>query len=131
MKSPYKKTIVFDTETGGLKSELNSLTELAFVSVDMETLEEVDELEVMIKPYLDLSNIDEDSLKEAKSLYKNLSTKDEDNGRKVLIYKGQKLGIKDLLPLSEEIESFRKEFNTKNVFKINDILDIEKTNSNK
>ena len=127
MKSPYKKTIVFDTETGGLKSELNSLTELAFVSVDMETLEEVDELEVMIKPYLDLSNIDEDSLKEAKSLYKNLSIKDEDNGRKVLIYKGQKLGIKDLLPLSEEIESFRKEFNTKNVFKINDILDIEKT----
>ena len=107
MKSPYQRTIVFDTETGGLRSSFNSLTELAFVSVDMETLETVDELEVMILPYLDLSTMEEDSLKEAKAIYKYLSIKDEDTGKKVLNYKGEKLGIKQLLPLSQEIEEFK------------------------
>ena len=94
MKSPYTKAIVFDTETGGLKKDFNSLTELAFVAIDMETLEAVDEMEVMILPYLDLSTMQEDSLKEAKEIYKYLSIKDETTGKKVLTYKNEKLGIK-------------------------------------
>ena len=107
MKSPYQRTIVFDTETGGLKSSFNSLTELAFVAIDMDTLEEIDEMEVMILPYLDLSTIEEDDLKEAKALYKYLSIKDETTGKKMLTYRGEKLGIKDLDELSVDIELFK------------------------
>lgn len=128
MKSPYQRTIVFDTETGGLRSSFNSLTELAFVSVDMETLQEIDELEVMILPYLDLSTMEEESLKEAKIIYKYLSTKDEDTGKKVLNYKGEKLGIKQLLPLSEEISNFRKFYlSDKTIIDYDELLEIETT----
>tara|TARA_R110002073_G_scaffold148366_1_gene301488 strand:+ start:2808 stop:3689 length:882 start_codon:yes stop_codon:yes gene_type:complete len=108
MKSPYTKAIIFDTETGGLKKDFNSLTELAFVAVDMETLEPVDEMEVMILPYLDLTSMEEDSLKEAKELYKYLSIKDETTGKKVLTYKNENLGIKDLDSLSQDIELFKR-----------------------
>lgn len=91
MKSPYQRTIVFDTETGGLRNSFNSLTELAFVSVDMETLQTIDELEVMILPYLDLGSMEEDNLKEAKSIYKYLSTKDEDTGKKGFKLQGREV----------------------------------------
>jgi hypothetical protein len=107
MKTPYQRTIVFDIETGGLKSSFNSLTELAFVAIDMDTLEDIDEMEVMILPYLDLSTIEEDDLKEAKALYKYLSVKDETTGKKMLTYRGEKLGIKDLDELSVDIELFK------------------------
>ena len=128
MKSPYQRTIVFDTETGGLRSSFNSLTELAFVSVDMETLQEIDELEVMMLPYLDLGSMEEESLKEAKAIYKYLSTKDEDTGKKVLNYKGEKLGIKQLLPLSEEISNFRKFYlSDKTIIDYDELLEIETT----
>ncbi len=128
MKSPYKTAIVFDTETGGLKSSFNSLTELAFVAVDMETLEEIDEFEVMILPYLDLSTIEEDNLKEAKSLYKYLSVKDETTGKKMLTYKGELLGIKDLEPLSKEIELFRALYlKDKTIIDYPELVEIEAT----
>jgi len=128
MKSPYQKTIVYDTETGGLKSSFNSLTELAFVAVDMETLESVDEMSVMLLPYLDLSTMDEDNLKEAKELYKYLSTKDADTGKKVLMYKGEKLNIKELHTLSEEIEVFKKKYlKTKSIIDYTELLEIENT----
>jgi len=128
MKSPYQKTIVYDTETGGLKSSFNSLTELAFVAVDMETLESIDEMEVMILPYLDLSTMDEDNLKEAKELYKYLSTKDIDTGKKVLMYKGEKLNIKELHTLSEEIASFKSKYlKKKSIIDYTELLEIEKT----
>lgn len=126
MKSPYQRTIVFDTETGGLRNSFNSLTELAFVSVDMETLQTIDELEVMILPYLDLGSMEYDNLKEAKAIYKYLSTKDEDTGKKVLKYKGEKLGIKQLLPLSQEIEEFRKIYLVgKTIIDYDELLTIE------
>ena len=126
MKSPYQRTIVFDTETGGLRNSFNSLTELAFVSVDMETLQTIDELEVMILPYLDLGSMEEEPLKEAKAIYKYFSTKDEDTGKKVLNYKGQKLGIKQLLPLSQEIEEFRKIYLVdKTIVDYDELLTIE------
>jgi DNA polymerase III alpha subunit (gram-positive type) len=128
MKSPYTKAIVYDTETGGLKKDFNSLTELAFVAVDMETLEEVDEMEVMILPYLDLSTMEDDNMKEAKELYKYLSVKDESTGKKMLTYKGEKLGIKDLSELSEDLESFRKEYlKDKTIIDYVDLLKIEDT----
>jgi DNA polymerase III alpha subunit (gram-positive type) len=128
MKSPYTKAIIFDTETGGLKKDFNSLTELAFVAVDMETLEEVDEMEVMILPYLDLSTMEDDNMKEAKELYKYLSVKDESTGKKMLTYKGEKLGIKDLSELSEDLESFRKEYlKDKTIIDYVDLLKIEDT----
>ena len=126
MKSPYQRTIVFDTETGGLRNSFNSLTELAFVSVDMETLQTIDELEVMILPYLDLGSMEEESLKEAKAIYKYLSTKDEDTGKKVLNYKGEKLGIKQLLPLSQEIEEFKRLYLVdKTIIDYDELLTIE------
>jgi DNA polymerase III alpha subunit (gram-positive type) len=126
MKSPYQRAIVFDTETGGLRNSFNSLTELAFVSVDMETLQTIDELEVMILPYLDLGSMEEESLKEAKAIYKYLSTKDEDTGKKVLNYKGEKLGIKQLLPLSQEIEEFKRLYLVdKTIIDYDELLTIE------
>tara|TARA_R110000803_G_scaffold114508_1_gene182972 strand:+ start:76 stop:957 length:882 start_codon:yes stop_codon:yes gene_type:complete len=108
MKSAYQKAIVYDSETGGLKKEFNSLTELAFVAIDMETLEAVDEMEVMILPYLDLSTMEEDPLKEAKTLHKYLSVKDETTGKKLLTYGNSKLSIRDLESLSHDIELFKK-----------------------
>ena len=128
MQSPYKKAVVYDTETGGLKKEFNSLTELAFVAVDMETLETVDEMEVMILPYLDLSTIEEDSLKEAKSIYKYLSIKDETTGKKMLSYKGEKINLKELEELSKDIELFKEKYlKDKTLLEYEDLLLIEET----
>ena len=128
MKSPYVRSICYDLETGGLKSSFNSITEAAFVSIDLETLEEIDEMSVMITPYLDLSSIEEDSLKEAKELYKYLSTKDPDTGKKVLIYKGVKLDIKTLHALSEEIEEFKDKYlKKKSIIDYDELLEIENT----
>ena len=128
MKSAYQKTIVYDSETGGLKKEFNSLTELAFVAIDMETLEAVDEMEVMILPYLDLSTMQEDSLKEAKELYKYLSIKDETTGKKLLTYKDEKLGIQDLELLSMDIELFKRLYlKSSNIIDYKELVLIEET----
>ena len=128
MKTRYQKTIVYDLETGGLKSLFNSITEAAFVVVDMETLEMVDEMDVMILPYLDLSITEEDSAKEAKEIHKMLSVKDEDTGKKMLKYKGQKLEIKNLASLTEDIESFRKNYlGKKTIIDYDELLQIEET----
>jgi len=92
----------------------------------METLQTIDELEVMILPYLDLGSMEEESLKEAKAIYKYLSTKDEDTGKKVLNYKGEKLGIKQLLPLSQEIEEFKRLYLVdKTIIDYDELLTIE------
>lgn len=45
------KIIVFDTETGGLKPELNPIMELALIVRDVETWEEVSRWESLIKGY--------------------------------------------------------------------------------
>ena len=128
MQSNYKTAVVFDSETGGLKKEFNSLTELAFVAIDMETLEAVDEMEVMILPYLDLSTMQEDSLKEAKELYKYLSIKDETTGKKLLTYKDEKLGIQDLELLSMDIELFKRLYlKSSNIIDYKELVLIEET----
>jgi DNA polymerase III alpha subunit (gram-positive type) len=120
MKSPYKKVIVYDLETGGFSSEHNSITEIAAVCIDLETLEAIDEMTVMILPYLNIK-MEETPMKEAKQLYKMLSVKDEDSGKKVLNYKGQNLSLYDLEELADDIENFQ----TKIVSKTKGIIENE------
>ena len=123
MKSPYKKIIVYDLETGGFKSDYNSITEAAFVCIDLENLEIVDEMSVMILPYFDLSNKEEDPIREAKEIYKQISEKDPETGKKVLPYKGAKLDLKDLGDLPDDIEEFESLFLDSDIM---DYKEIEK-----
>ena len=124
MKSPYKKIVVYDLETGGLKSDYNSITEIAMVCIDLENLEIVDEMSVMMLPYLDLRKRDEDSIDEARSLYKMISEKDVDTGKKVLLYKGEKLTLQTLDILIDDIEKFESEILSKSTGVVsNDDLD--------
>jgi len=51
MDSPYKRILVFDLETGGLKPKYHPITEIAFVVVDAVNLEIVDNFSRFIKPY--------------------------------------------------------------------------------
>lgn len=107
MQSPYKRIIVYDLETGGLRSDFNSITEIAMVAIDLENLEIIDTFSTLIKPYMDLRNMEEDDLKEAKILYKTLGEKDEDSGVKTLYYKDHNITLKNLDPLVEGVGEFR------------------------
>lgn len=122
MQSPLKKIIVYDLETGGLSSDFNSITEIALVVIDLEKLVIVDEMSVMIKPRIDISLIEEEPLKEAKSLYKRLATKDEGTGIKTLMYGSEKITLKNIEPLVQGIISFKELTNSE--FKSN-VLNIE------
>lgn len=131
MQSPLKKIIVYDLETGGLLSTHNSITEIALVAIDLETLKIIDETSVLIKPRIDLSSMCEDSLDEAKSLYKRLATKDLDSGIKTLKYGKEKITLKNIQPLVEGIDNFKEILH--NQFKLNilnhdDINYLEGTN---
>ena len=55
MKSPYQRVAVYDLETGGLKSGVSSIAEIAIVVIDLESLEIIDTFSTLIKPYFDLS----------------------------------------------------------------------------
>lgn len=46
--------IVYDLETGGLSSETNAITEVAFIAIDGETLEETGRYTTFVQPYGDL-----------------------------------------------------------------------------
>lgn len=131
MQSPLKKIIVYDLETGGLLSTHNSITEIALVAIDLETLKIIDETSVLIKPRIDLSSMCEDSLDEAKSLYKRLATKDLDSGIKTLKYGKEKITLKNIQPLVDGIDNFKEILH--NHFKLNilnhdDINYLEGTN---
>lgn len=106
MISPYKRVLVYDLETGGLNVEHNSITELAIVAVNLETLEIVDEFSVMLLPRLDLSSREEEPLKEAKVLFKLLKVKDAESNLNILEYKGHQITLKNLQPLVDDIELF-------------------------
>ena len=125
MQSPLKKIVVYDLETGGLSSKYNSITEIAMVAIDLEKLTIIDEMSVMIKPRIYLSNIEEDSLQEAKSLYKRLSTKDENTGIKTLIYKDEKITLKNLEPLVMAIDLFKEKINSDYKSKVLEMEDID------
>ena len=126
MKSPFKTILVYDLETGGLKVEHNNITELAMVAIDMETLEIVDEMSVAIKPHLILEP-DADLTKDAKMLYKNLSTKGDD-GNKFLQFGEQRLTVMDsvealLEPLTNFWEYVNKTY-TEKILRLSDILEL-------
>ena len=84
MKSNYKRSIVFDLETGGFSEKYNSITEIAMVAIDMESLNIIEDFSISIKPRLDLINREDNISKEAKSLFKMLKLKDEDTGKNIL-----------------------------------------------
>lgn len=106
MLSPYKKIAVFDLETGGLSCKYNSITEIAIVVIDLETLTIVDRYTSLIKPYIDLTSVETEALKEAKVLYKNIGAKDPETGVKTLKFKDHNITLKNLEPLVDEIERF-------------------------
>ena len=124
MKSKYTKAVVYDLETGGLSSTYNSITEAAFVAVDLETLEIVEEMSVVFESHMDLSWIDE-PLKDAKTLYKNLGIKDEESNIKTLRFRGDNITLKNLEPLVEAIKEFYKYLEGKNSFTRSDIEELE------
>lgn len=108
MQSPYKKIIVYDLETGGFSSEINGITEIAMVAIDLETLEIVDKFSTLIKPRLNLQYMaSKDGRQLAKMLYKNLGVKDPDSGVKVVNYRGEKVTLKNLDRLEQDIENFK------------------------
>ena len=107
MQSPLKRITVYDLETGGLSSRENSITEFAGVAIDVESLEIVEEFSVLFKPRLDLRDVEEDSVAEAKALYKTLGVKDTETGIKTLHYKNNPITLKNLEPLVHDIDRFK------------------------
>ncbi len=98
--------MVYDLETGGLSSKYNSITEFAAVVIDLEKLEIIDEMSVMFKPYIDLSHVEFEGIKEAKVLFKNLAEKDAETNVKSLRYKGDLITLKSLTEFAEDLEEF-------------------------
>tara|TARA_R110002020_G_scaffold224987_1_gene434888 strand:+ start:1884 stop:2771 length:888 start_codon:yes stop_codon:yes gene_type:complete len=128
MKSNYKRSIVFDLETGGFSEKYNNMTEIAMVAIDMETLDIIEEFSILIKPRLDLTNREDDIDKEAKSLFKMLKLKDEDTGKNILKFKGEHITLKNLDLLECELESFYLYLDTKgiDVIEYDHLIELEK-----
>lgn len=104
MQSPYKKVIVYDLETGGLKKDINAITEIAMVVIDLETLKVEETFSTIIRPMLDFDNLEAESVKEAKAIFKAVSIKDSETKVPYIMYKGQRLTINDLAPVIEDID---------------------------
>jgi DNA polymerase III alpha subunit (gram-positive type) len=109
MQSPFKRIIVFDFETGGLKVKHNPVTEMAGVVLDLKTLEIVEKFSVMFLPRMDLCNFEESYPKEAKLVFTELAQKDLETGIKSLNYKGSIITLKTLDLLIKDIKEFREE----------------------
>ena len=124
MESKYKKVVVYDLETGGLSSKYNSITEAAFVAVDLESLEIIEEMSVVFESHMDLSWRSE-PIKDAKILYKNLGVKDEESNIKTLQFKEHKITLKNIDPLVEAISDFYIYIKDKNSFTRSDIEELE------
>ena len=104
MESPYKKVIVYDLETGGLKKDINAITEIAMVVIDLETLKVEETFSTIVKPMLDLENLEAESTKEARAIFKAIAKKDSETKVPYIMYKGQRLTIKDLDPIVQDID---------------------------
>lgn len=124
MESKYKKIIVYDLETGGLSAKYNSITEIAMVAVDLESLEIIEEMSVVFESHMDLSWRSE-PIKDAKILYKNLGVKDEESNIKTLQFKEHKITLKNIDPLVEAISDFYIYIKDKNSFTRSDIEELE------
>lgn len=128
MQSPYKRIIVYDLETGGLSCKWNSITEIAMVAIDLETLSIIEEMSVMFKPRLDLTSRQADALKEAKDLFKSLKVKDEESGLNILQYKEHQITLKNLEPLIEDIKMFYEFLDKRgsDIIEYDDLLKLDK-----
>lgn len=104
MQSPYKRILVYDLETGGLFSKFNSITEMAIVAIDLETLEIVEEFSVMLEPRMNLRHRELEPIKEAKTIFKNIASKDSETNIKSLNFKDKMITLKSLETLEEEIK---------------------------
>ena len=104
MQSPYKKVIVYDLETGGLKKDHNAVTEIAMVVIDLDTLKIEETFSTIIKPMFDLENLEADSIKEARSIFKMVAEKDPETKVPYIMYKGKRLTIKDLAAVEEDVQ---------------------------
>jgi DNA polymerase III epsilon subunit-like protein len=106
MESPLKRVIVYDLETGGFLSKVNSITEMAGVVIELETLEIIEQFSVMFFPYMDLrSNLEEPS-KDAKRLFNELANPGEEGKVKSMYYAGKEITLKSLSVMVEDIEKF-------------------------
>ncbi len=126
MISPYKKIIVYDLETGGFYSKYNSITEIAMVAIDLDKLEIVDEMSVMLAPYIDVSSRESDVEKEAKQIFKLLNKKDESIGKGAIRYRNESLSINNLEPLCLDIKKLNLYLDNVSILKHRDIVDLEK-----
>jgi len=108
MKSQLKMAIVYDLETGGFSETFNSITEIAMVAVDLETLTIVDEMSTLIKPRIDLSNMQEDALQESKDIYKRIGVKDDATGIKTLYLGKEKITLKNIQPLVDAVTEWQE-----------------------
>jgi len=104
MQSPYKKVIVYDLETGGLKKDHNAITEIAMVVIDLESLKIEETFSTIIKPMFDLENLEAESAKEARAIFKAVAIKDPETKVPSIMYKGKRLTIKDLAAVEEDIQ---------------------------
>jgi len=129
MISPYKKIIVYDLETGGFYSKYNSITEIAMVAIDLESLEIVDEFSVMLSPYINVESRESDINKESKQLYKLLNKKDDTLGANVLKYKGDSLTLNNLESVSKDVKMLYKYLDSVSVLTNDDILNLQNTSS--
>jgi DNA polymerase III alpha subunit (gram-positive type) len=116
-----------DLETGGLSNKYNSITEFAGVVVCMESLTILEEFQVMMKPRLNLVTREEDTLKEAKQLFKMLKVKDAETGLNTLKYNIHDITLKNLDPLVEDLDEFYAFLeNHGDVIEYNDLIEFEK-----
>jgi len=110
MKTKYLRAITYDFETGGTDHKVNSVTEFAGVSVNLETLEVIDEVSIMFRPYLDLSECQEESRKEAKKLFQKVSEKDKETKTISLVYGGKNLSLSEIDIIAKDIDNFRENY---------------------
>lgn len=122
MKSPYKKVIVYDLETGGFSSKFNSITEIAMVAIDLEDLQIVDTMSSMILPYIDLAHSESDPIKEAKAIIKATSIPDEETFVKTIQFAGEKTTLRSCDKVVEALTEFKKDM----IPKYGILLDLEK-----
>lgn len=108
MKSKYNRAIVYDLETGGLSTKYNSITEVAMVAIDLENLTIIDEMQVVFEPRVDIGSWMTTPIKDAKTIYKNLSVKDAETNIKALKYKSENITLKNIEPLVKDITEFYK-----------------------
>jgi len=133
MKSPLKSCVVYDLETGGLKKEVNSVTEVAMVSVDLETLEIHEKESFLIKPYVDLTEFYNITVRAMvrNFIFKNLSAQDPETKIKTIRYNKENLKVNELENLEKDLTEFLESIKEiaaqkRCIFKLPEIMEMLK-----